>query len=86
MHTGECAFKNGDVEGIAVHIASRIADRAGPGEVLVSSTVRDLSVGSGLLLTGRGTYALKGISDRWRLFVLEPESSGAPAGRPENGA
>ncbi len=70
LHTGECMLKSGDVQGIAVHIASRIADRAGPGEVLVSSTVRDLSVGSDVDFEPRGAHALKGVEGEWRLYSV----------------
>ena len=72
LHTGEIELMGDDVGGIAVHIASRVADRAGPGEVLVSSTVKDLVAGSGLRFADRGTAQLKGIEDEWRLFAAEP--------------
>jgi class 3 adenylate cyclase len=60
VHTGECELRNGDVGGIAVHIGARVADMAGPGEVVVSGTVKDLVVGSGLAFSERGTHSLKG--------------------------
>ena len=67
LHTGECELLPGeDVGGIAVHIAARIAALAGPGEVLASSTVRDLSVGSPFTLESRGEQRLKGVADPWR--------------------
>jgi pimeloyl-ACP methyl ester carboxylesterase len=61
----------GDIGGIAVHIAARIMALAAPGEVLVSSTVRDLVVGSGLRFADRGAHELRGVPDRWHLFTLE---------------
>ena len=69
LHSGEVELMNGDVGGIAVHIAARIGALAGPGEVLVSSTVKDLVAGSGLRFVDRGAQQLKGISDDWRLFA-----------------
>lgn len=71
LHTGECELRNGDVGGIAVHIAARVAGMAGPGEVLVSGTVKDLVVGSGLEFTDRGTHSLKGAPGEWRLYAVE---------------
>ena len=59
------------VVGIAVHIGARGAALAGPDEVLVSSTVRDLVAGSGLRFVDRGTHSLKGVPDDWRLFVVQ---------------
>ncbi len=58
-----------DVGGIAVHIAARVGALAAPGEVLVSSTVKDLVAGSGISFVDRGTKQLKGIPDEWRLFA-----------------
>lgn len=69
VHTGEVELIGEDIGGIAVHIASRLADLSGPGEVLVSSTVRDLVAGSGLAFEDRGTHALKGVPDEWRVFA-----------------
>jgi class 3 adenylate cyclase len=60
-----------DVGGIAVHIGARVAALAGAGEVLVSSTVKDLVAGSGLRFGDRGTQPLKGIPGEWRIFVVE---------------
>jgi class 3 adenylate cyclase len=60
------------VAGIAVHTAARVAALAGPGEVLVSSTVKDLVAGSGLRWAERGTHVLKGVPGEWRLFCVEP--------------
>jgi class 3 adenylate cyclase len=72
LHTGECEVMAGgaDVSGIAVHIGARVAAAAAPGEVLVSSTVRDLVAGSGLQFQDRGLRTLKGVSAKWRLFAV----------------
>jgi pimeloyl-ACP methyl ester carboxylesterase len=69
IHTGEVELIGHDVGGIAVHIAARIADLATPGEVLVSSTTKDLVAGSGLRFADRGARQMKGIADEWRLFA-----------------
>jgi pimeloyl-ACP methyl ester carboxylesterase len=69
LHSGEVEVIEEDVGGIAVHIAARVAALAAAGEVLVSSTVRDLVAGSGIAFLDRGTQRLKGISDEWRLFA-----------------
>lgn len=69
VHAGECELIGEDVGGIAVHIGARVGAKAGPGEVLVSRTVRDLVVGSGLEFDDRGTQALKGVPDQWQLFA-----------------
>lgn len=71
LHTGECELVGDGVVGIAVHIGARVAAIAGPDEVLVSSTVRDLVAGSGLQFVDRGTHSLKGVPDDWRLFVVQ---------------
>jgi class 3 adenylate cyclase len=71
LHTGECEVSDDKVVGIAVSIGARIASLAGPGEVLVSSTVKDLVAGSGLRFAGRGEHELKGIPEPWHLFALE---------------
>jgi class 3 adenylate cyclase len=68
LHTGECEVMGDGVGGIAVHIGARVAAEAAPGEVLVSSTVKDLVAGSGLRFEPRGTHVLKGVPDEWRLF------------------
>jgi class 3 adenylate cyclase len=62
------------VGGIAVHIGARVAKQAHPGEVLVSSTVKDLVAGSGLRFNERGTANLKGLPGEWRLFAVIPDS------------
>jgi pimeloyl-ACP methyl ester carboxylesterase len=69
LHTGECEFANGKVTGIAVHTGARVAAHAGAGEVLVSSTVKDLVAGSGLEFEDRGVHELKGIPGDWRLYA-----------------
>jgi len=71
LHTGECELVGDGVVGIAVHIGARIAAMAGPDEVLVSSTVRDLVAGSGLQFVDRGTHSLKGVPDDWHLFIVQ---------------
>jgi len=73
LHTGECEPRGDDIGGIAVHIGARIAALANAGEVLVSSTVKDLVNGSGIAFQDRGTHVLKGIRGEWRLYT--------PAGR-----
>ena len=69
LHTGECELMGDDVGGIAVHIGSRIASAAAPGEVLVSSTVKDLVAGSGIEFVDHGAHTLKGVPGEWRLFA-----------------
>src|SRR5207302_1106217 len=70
LHTGECELVDGKVAGIAVHTGARVASQAGAGEVLVSSTVKDLVAGSGIQFEDRGTAELKGIPGEWRLFAV----------------
>ena len=70
LHTGECELADGKVAGIAVSIGARIAATAEPGEVLVSSTVKDLVAGSGLSFDDRGNHNLKGLPGEWRLYAL----------------
>jgi class 3 adenylate cyclase len=70
LHTGECEVADGKVAGIAVSIGARIASLAGPDEVLVSSTVKDLVAGSDLRFDDRGEHELKGVPEPWRLFSL----------------
>ena len=71
LHTGECEMIGDDVGGIAVHIGARVAALAGAGEVLVSSTVKDLVAGSGLRFGDRGSQALKGVPGEWHIFAVE---------------
>lgn len=68
VHTGEVEFDGSGVRGIAVHVGARIGALAAPGEVLVSSTVRDLTAGSGLVFSDLGAHELKGVPDPWRLY------------------
>jgi pimeloyl-ACP methyl ester carboxylesterase len=69
LHTGECELRDDDIGGIAVHIGARIAAKANAKEVLVSSTVKDLVNGSGIVFRDRGAHALKGIPGEWQLFA-----------------
>jgi class 3 adenylate cyclase len=71
LHTGECELVDGKVAGIAVHTGARVAALALPGEVLVSSTVKDLVAGSGLAFQDRGAHTLKGIPGEWQLYAVE---------------
>ncbi len=75
LHTGECEVMGEDVGGIAVHIGARVAAEAGAGEVLVSSTVKDLVAGSGISFQDRGIHALKGVPGDWRLFAVQGDGS-----------
>ena len=68
VHTGEVETIDGKVGGMAVHIGARVASEAGPSEVLVSQTVKDLVAGSGLVFEDRSTHELKGVPDRWHLY------------------
>jgi pimeloyl-ACP methyl ester carboxylesterase len=74
LHTGECELMDGKVGGVAVHIGARVAAHARPGEVLVSSTVKDLVAGSGIAFEDRGVVTLKGVPVEWRLYAV----AGAP--------
>lgn len=73
IHTGECEVLGDDVGGMAVHIAARVVSQAAPGEVLVSSAVRDLVVGSGIGFDDRGAHELKGVPGIWQLVAVNPE-------------
>lgn len=70
LHTGECELFESKVGGIAVAVGSRVCASAAPGEILVTSTVRDLSAGSGVQFTDRGLHTLKGVTDAWQLFAV----------------
>jgi DNA-binding NarL/FixJ family response regulator len=70
LHSGELELRGSDVGGIAVNIGARVAQTGSGGDVVVSSTVRDLVAGSGITFADRGEHALKGIPDRWRLFAV----------------
>jgi class 3 adenylate cyclase len=74
LHTGECEVVDGKVAGIAVHIGARVAAQADPGEVLVSSTVRDLVAGSGMRFDDRGEHDLKGIPGKWHIYAVDNSS------------
>jgi class 3 adenylate cyclase len=78
IHTGEIERDVMDVTGLTVHIGARVGAAAGPGEVLVSRTVRDLVAGSGLAFVSQGEQQLKGVSGAWELFALKQ-----PDGRDE---
>jgi pimeloyl-ACP methyl ester carboxylesterase len=79
VHTGECEAIGDDLGGMAVHIGSRVASNAQPGEILVSSTVKDLVVGSGLAFGDAGEHELKGVPGSWRLYrVAGRERATAP--------
>ena len=71
VHTGEIEQAADGVRGIAVHIAARVAAAAGAGEVLVSSTVKDIVAGSGIVFAERGEHELAGVPGAWRLFAAE---------------
>ena len=84
VHTGECELLGEDVGGMAVHIGARVAAQAAPSEVLVSSTVKDLVVGSGIEFADRGSHELKGVPGDWRLLAVadhRPTSSKPAPGR-----
>jgi class 3 adenylate cyclase len=70
LHTGECEIRGDDIGGIAVHIGARVSTLAGQNDVLVSSTLRDLVIGSGLEFEARGTHQLKGVPGDWNLFAV----------------
>ena len=69
MHTGEIELMGDGISGIAVHIGARVCALAGPGEVLTTSTVRDLVAGSGLTFTNHGQHSLKGIPGTWTILA-----------------
>ena len=72
LHTGECEVRGEDIGGIGVHIGARVSALAAPNEVLVSSTLRDLVIGSGLEFEERGTHELKGVPGEWHLLAVAP--------------
>ena len=78
LHTGECEVTGGNIAGIAVHTGARVAAKASPDEVLVSSTVRDLVAGSDIEFRERGSHELKGLPGEWRLFAVEREPGPGP--------
>jgi class 3 adenylate cyclase len=70
LHTGECEVRGDDLSGLAVHIAARVGASAAAGEVVVSGTVKDLVVGSGIAFDDLGETALKGVPGTWKLFAV----------------
>jgi class 3 adenylate cyclase/pimeloyl-ACP methyl ester carboxylesterase len=81
LHTGECEVRGDDLAGLAVVVAARIGSVAGPGEVVVSATVKDLVTGSGIEFVDKGEHQLKGIPTTWRLFAVADSALGAPPKR-----
>lgn len=79
LHTGECDLDGQSVTGLAVHVAARIVALAEPGEVLVSTTVRDLAASNDFRFTPRGTHSLKGVPRRWRVYAARPVTGESPA-------
>ena len=77
IHTGECELLDADIGGIAVHVAARILEQAGAGEILVSRTVRDLVVGSGTGFDDRGSVELRGVPGTWQLLAVDRRGAGA---------
>jgi len=71
VHTGECELHGTDLAGIAIHVTARIVALAGPSEILVSHTLRDLAAGSGIRFTARGSHKLKGVDGEYTLFAVE---------------
>lgn len=74
LHTGECEIVGEKLSGLAVNIGAGVAAQAQPGEVLVTSTVKDLVAGSGIAFTERGMAELKGVPGEWRLFAVDPSA------------
>jgi class 3 adenylate cyclase len=75
VHTGECEVTGEKVAGVAVHVGARVAGEAGPGEVLVSRTVKDLVAGSGLEFEDRGIHDLRGMPESWQLYAVAPSGT-----------
>jgi class 3 adenylate cyclase len=71
VHTGEVEVRGADIAGLAVTIAKRVCDLAGPGQVMVSEMVRGMMVGSGITFKAEGERELKGVPGTWRLFSVE---------------
>jgi class 3 adenylate cyclase len=71
LHTGEIELYGDDIAGLAVHIAARVAALARPGQVLVSRTLVDLVIGSGIKFSDRGAHVLRGVPGKWRLSSVE---------------
>jgi len=70
LHTGECEIRGDDLGGVAVHIAARLESFADPGQIVVTGTVKDLVVGSGINFEDRGEHELKGVPGSWKLFAV----------------
>jgi len=70
LHTGECGVRRGELVGIALHIAARVAETAAPDSIFVSQTVKDLVAGSGLVFEDAGSHVLKGLPDEWNLYSV----------------
>jgi class 3 adenylate cyclase len=85
VHTGECEAIGDDLGGLAVHIGARVGALAGPNEVLVSGTVKDLVVGSSMHFSERGEHELKGVPGSWRVYALGEERREAPREEPLDG-
>jgi class 3 adenylate cyclase len=79
LHTGECELIGDDIGGVAVHVAARVGAVARPGEVLVSGTVKDLVLGSGIELVDRGIHELKGVPGKWQLFAVRTHDTPTPS-------
>jgi class 3 adenylate cyclase len=71
LHTGECEVRGDDLTGIAVHTGARVTAFTAPGEILVTSRVRDLVAGSDIEFTDRGSHALKGIPGEWKVLAVD---------------
>jgi class 3 adenylate cyclase len=78
LHTGECIRDDGKVRGVAVHAGARVVRHAGPGEVIVTRTVRDVVAGSDLEFEDRGSHALRGLPGQWQLYAVLA-GNGVPA-------
>jgi len=72
LHTGEVELQGEDIRGIGVHVAARVLEHAGPGELLASAVVPLLVSGSGIEFDDRGAHVLKGVPGEWRLFAVKP--------------
>jgi class 3 adenylate cyclase len=79
VHAGEVEPAGEEFTGLTVHIGVRVTQRADPGEVLVSSIVKDLVAGSGITFTDRGTYTLRGLPGEWQLFAPDVSEASNPA-------
>jgi class 3 adenylate cyclase len=82
LHTGECEVTESGLSGIAVHVGSRVASIAAPGEILASSTVKAIVTGADIFFEDRGNHKLKGVPDEWQLFAAKPLQLAEPAQQP----